>query len=40
MVSGIGQKVGIKVNTDAEGKAEFASAHDVRHSFGDVGQAA
>jgi len=35
VVSAIGKAAGVKVNTDAAGKAKFASAHDLRRSFGE-----
>jgi integrase len=34
-VSDIGKAAGVKVNTDAKGKVKFASAHDLRRSFGE-----
>jgi integrase len=35
-VSAIGERAGVKVNTDAKsGKVKFASAHDLRRSFGE-----
>ena len=33
-ISDIGEKAGIKVNTDQAGKVKYASAHDLRRSFG------
>lgn len=35
IISAIGEKAGVKVNTDAQGKVKFASAHDLRRSFGE-----
>lgn len=36
LVSGVGARAGVKVNTDARtGKVKFASAHDLRRSFGE-----
>jgi len=35
IVSAIGEKAGVKVNTDQAGKVKFASAHDLRRSFGE-----
>lgn len=35
MVCKIGEKAGVKVNTNAVGKIKFASAHDLRRSFGE-----
>jgi integrase len=35
VVCRIGKKAGIKVNTDANGKVKYASAHDLRRSFGE-----
>lgn len=35
IVSAIGKKSGVKVNTDQAGKVKFASAHDLRRSFGE-----
>ena len=34
-VSQIGKKAGIKVATDQKGKVKYASAHDLRRSFGE-----
>jgi integrase len=34
-VSIIGRKAGIKVDTDANGVVKYASAHDLRRSFGE-----
>jgi integrase len=34
-ISEIGEKAGVKVLTDRNGKVKFASAHDLRRSFGD-----
>ncbi len=34
LVSAIGEAAGVKVSTDAKGKVKFASAHDLRRSFG------
>src|SRR5262249_62224778 len=34
-ISAIGKKAGIKVKTDPDGNVKFASAHDLRRSFGD-----
>jgi integrase len=31
----IGQRANVKVNVDAKGKVKFASAHDLRRSFGE-----
>jgi integrase len=33
-IAAIGRKAGIKVNTDQGGKVKYASAHDLRRSFG------
>jgi len=35
IVSELGVKAGVKVNTDQGGKVKFASAHDLRRSFGE-----
>ena len=36
LVSAIGEKAGVKVNTDGKtGKVKYASAHDLRRSFGE-----
>lgn len=34
-VSTIGERAGVKVNTDAKGIVKYASAHDLRRSFGE-----
>jgi integrase len=34
-ISILGEKAGVKVNTDARGRIKFASAHDLRRSFGE-----
>lgn len=33
-ITDIGKAAGVKVNTDARGKVKYASAHDLRRSFG------
>ena len=35
VVSAIGEKAGVKVNTDQRGRIKYASAHDLRRSFGE-----
>jgi len=35
VISAIGQAAGVKVSTDQAGKVKFASAHDLRRSFGE-----
>src|SRR5262249_20871498 len=35
IISDIGEKAGVKVNTDAGGNVKYASAHDLRRSFGE-----
>jgi len=34
-ISAIGKAAGVKVNTDKAGKVKYASAHDLRRSFGE-----
>ena len=35
VISAIGKAGGVKVNTSPSGKVKFASAHDLRRSFGE-----
>ncbi len=35
LIGDIGEKAGVKVATDAKGKVKYASAHDLRRSFGE-----
>jgi integrase len=35
LLAEIGKRAGVKVNTDQAGKVKFASAHDLRRSFGE-----